>query len=85
MIKFISCKTMRLKDIQAVKNHKQGYKAFRQKFANGAHLHETLYKTPRGWFLNFKNEEGIRVVGEISITEATRWLNETGIRYNTGW
>jgi hypothetical protein len=79
----ISKKTMRKKDFMSLKNKKNGYLQF---FAAKVeeHLHEKLYRTPRGWFLRFfENRE--RQQGEVSVTTAQQWLDECGINYNLGW
>lgn len=79
----ISKKTMRKKDFMSLKNKKNGYLQFSAAKVEG-HLHEKLYRTPRGWFLRFfENRE--RQQGEVSVTTAQQWLDECGINYNLGW
>ena len=79
----ISKKTMRKKDFMSLKNKKNGYLQFSAAKVE-EHLHEKLYRTPRGWFLRFF-ENGERQQGEVSVTTAQQWLDKCGINYNLGW
>lgn len=81
---FISKKIMREKDFAYLKAKKPNYKAFRAPKESVKHKFQTLFKTPRGWFLSMMQEKK-RVTGEVSITTAQEWLDACGIRYNTGW
>lgn len=91
--RLISKKSMRNKDFTALKEKKQGYKQFRAPLEVKEHKFESLFRTPRGWFMlfheNIKNEEGRvtneKIIGEVSVTTAQKWLDECGMNYNLGW
>ena len=72
---FISKKTMRKKDFACLKAEKPNYKAFRAPKENARHKFQTLFKTPRGWFLSMMQDKK-RVIGEISVPAAQEWLDE---------
>lgn len=92
-INIISKKTMRNKDFSALKEKKRGYKRFKAPLNVVKHRFESLFRTPRGWFLTYhkivKKEDGEvkkeKAVGEVSVTTAERWLRECNIRYSMGW
>lgn len=84
VIMFISKKIMREKDFAYLKAKKPNYKAFRAPKESVKHKFQTLFKTPRGWFLSMIQEKK-RVIGEISVPAAQEWLNECHIKYKTGW
>ena len=84
VIMFISKKTMRKKDFACLKAEKPNYKAFRAPKENARHKFQTLFKTPRGWFLSMMQDKK-RVIGEISIPAAQEWLDECHFKYETGW
>lgn len=81
---FISKKTMRKKDFACLKAEKPNYKAFRAPKENARHKFQTLFKTPRGWFLRMMQDKK-RVIGEISVPAAQEWLDECHFKYETGW
>ena len=84
VIMFISKKTMRKKDFACLKAEKPNYKAFRAPKENARHKFQTLFKTPRGWFLSMMQDKK-RVIGEISVPAAQEWLDECHFKYETGW
>ena len=51
---------------------------------NAKHKFQTLFKTPRGWFLSMMQDKK-RVIGEISVPAAQEWLDECHFKYETGW
>lgn len=89
----ISKKTMRNKDFASLKEKKAGYLQFKAPRENEEHRYETLFCTPRGWFMLFfevsedwkgrVNTE--KIVGEVSVTIAQQWLDECNINFVTGW
>lgn len=89
----ISRKTMRNKDFASLKAKHAGYKKFKAPRENEAHRYESLFRTPRGWFMLFfesrKDENGKvineKIIGEVSVTTAQKWLDECGMNYNIGW
>lgn len=89
----ISKKTMRKKDFASLKEKKANYKQFRAPLENDEHRFERLYRTPRGWFMLFyeskTNEKrkviNEKIIGEVSITTAQKWLDECDMNYNIGW
>ena len=84
VIMFISKKTMRKKDFACLKAEKPNYKAFCAPKENARHKFQTLFKTPRGWFLSMMQDKK-RVIGEISVPAAQEWLDECHFKYETGW
>lgn len=84
VIMFISKKTMRKKDFAYLKAEKPNYKAFRAPKENARHKFQTLFKTPRGWFLSMMQDKK-RVIGEISVPAAQEWLDECHFKYEIGW
>lgn len=62
---------MRNKDFSALKEKKRGYKRFKAPHNVVEHRFESLFRTPRGWFLTYYKAE--------------RWLRECNIKYSTGW
>lgn len=89
----ISKKTMRMKDFASLKHKKANYKKFRAPLENDEHRFECLYRTPRGWFILFfeskTNEKcevtNEKIIGEVSVTTAQKWLDECGMNYDLGW
>lgn len=89
----ISKKTMRNKDFAALKEKKHGYKQFKAPLEAKEHKFESLFRTPRGWFILFhkstQDEKGkitnVKIIGEVSVTTAQKWLDECGMNYNLGW
>lgn len=81
--RFISKKIMRKKDFACLKEKKAGYKSFRAP-KESFRKNETLFKTPRGWFLSIRREKSF-INGEISIPAAQMWLDDFHIEYDTGW
>lgn len=89
----ISKKTMRNKDFASLKEKKAGYLQFKASRENAEHRYESLFRTPRGWFMLFfeisedwkgrVNNE--KIIGEVSVTTAQKWLDECGMNYNAGW
>lgn len=89
----ISKKTMRNKDFASLKEKKAGYLQFRAPRENEEHRYESLFRAARGWFILFfesrKDEKGKvtneKIIGEVSVTTAQKWLDECGMNYNIGW
>lgn len=81
---FISKKIMREKDFACIRARKRNYKVFHAPQKSTNHKFETLFRTPRGWFLSMMQDKK-RVIGEISIPAAQEWLDECHIKYETGW
>lgn len=75
---------MREKDFACIRARKRNYKVFHAPEKSANHKFETLFKTPRGWFLRIIQDKK-RVTGEISVSAAQAWFDACGIRYNTGW
>lgn len=73
MLHKISKKTMRSKDFSNASVRKAGYRTF---IGKEPHKGETLYRTPRGWFLLVASTSY-----EVSISSAQRWLQDCKINF----
>lgn len=74
--KAISKKTMRAKDLKALKAKKPGYHVYTEK-----NTEDMLFRTPRGFFI----QEDFLPAIEISVTQAQAFFDKYGIGIETGW